>query len=768
MEKTICDNPRTAQYPSYAIRSLNNSPNPVVRRRSYNWAEGNRSTGWSYNELNLPVSMTDAEGEVTRFSYDELGRETSRILPNGITRETTYDKAGRITSISHDEEWNNGNHHGYGRNSRRNGRLPSRLYAYNETGQKILQVDELGRLTAWEYDNAGRLSEASYSFAGGKSVADFRERIYLGVIPEEIKNGHHNGHNRDEGWLNGRGSSRYEMGNLFGRNSVLQDLGFSEEDFSSGLEETYNELSDVFPDLKGFDYRAAARMKGHSFFEKDRSSLSGRLPGEVRRWFSHGELNRLLRQPLWTEEFSYDQAGNIAGKTNGWGEIAYTYNEENRLTKAGEREYSWDANGNMTGESLGMLSASYSYDGENRLTRITSNHRGFLGSPGRPMDKGILYSYDSFGRRISREEITDLHGGRYRDRFANTGERVSYLYDGLGFDVLAEDRDGAGRSRRGGWYGNSGRVFNPTSEYLKTNGSVIVRNDITGSGRSFLDFFHGGSLSKSYCTQDGLGSVMGTFSRRGTLEKRYAYDSFGRLTEGRFDGENRLGYNGKRIDPYSGRYDYGFRDYDPMVMRWTTVDPVKDGANWYVYVENDPVNYIDPLGLCSEEVLGVDDINWLTEIGQIFQGEIRIGPKLGVELNTPLVNVGVDIDLSSLGSEFNVAGEESQTVEAGFKANIQLLPESNNGPYLEYSNKRTIEKPEDGYLLITDILLPYHNLPIERDSGLNTGFGDLDDELVVSASASPFLGTVSVGFNFSEFSDLLNKAGTALKNTAND
>jgi len=253
----------------------------------------------------------------------------------------------------------------------------------------------------------------------------------------------------------------------------------------------------------------------------------------------------------------------------------------------------------LTGESLGVLSASYTYDGENRLTEITSNHRGFLGSPGKPMDKGILYSYDSFGRRVSREEITDLHGGRYRDRFASTGERGSYLYDGLGFDVLAEGRDATGRSRRGGWHGSSGRVFNPTSEYLRTNGSVIVRNDITGFGRSFLDFFHGPSPAKSYYTQDGLGSVMGTFSRRGNLEKRYAYDSFGRLTEGRFDGENRLGYNGKRMDPYSGRYDYGFRDYDPMVMRWTTVDPIRDGVNWYVYVGNDPVNLVDPIGLAE-------------------------------------------------------------------------------------------------------------------------------------------------------------------------
>jgi len=199
-------------------------------------------------------------------------------------------------------------------------------YIYPPIRSSNNSPDPLDRLTSWQYDQAGRLSEASYAFAGGKIVADFRERIYLGVIPEEIKKGHQNGHNRDEGWLNGRGSSRFEMENLFGRNPVLRDLGFSEEDLSSGLEETYSELSEVFPDLKGFDYRAAARMKGHSFFERDRSALSRQFTGEAGRWFNHGELNRLLRQPLWTEEFSYDRAGNITGKINGWGEIAYTYN----------------------------------------------------------------------------------------------------------------------------------------------------------------------------------------------------------------------------------------------------------------------------------------------------------------------------------------------------------------------------------------------------------------------------------------------------------
>jgi len=35
-------------------------------------------------------------------------------------------------------------------------------------------------------------------------------------------------------------------------------------------------------------------------------------------------------------------------------------------------------------------------------------------------------------------------------------------------------------------------------------------------------------------------------------------------------------------------------------MRWMTVDPVRDGTNWYLYVSGDPVNLWDPLGLCGE------------------------------------------------------------------------------------------------------------------------------------------------------------------------
>ena len=57
---------------------------------------------------------------------------------------------------------------------------------------------------------------------------------------------------------------------------------------------------------------------------------------------------------------------------------------------------------------------------------------------------------------------------------------------------------------------------------------------------------------------------------------------------------------------FTGLYNYGYRDYSPHTVRFTTVDPIRDGANWFAYVNNDPVNYVDLWGLLASE----GHINW--------------------------------------------------------------------------------------------------------------------------------------------------------------
>lgn len=66
-------------------------------------------------------------------------------------------------------------------------------------------------------------------------------------------------------------------------------------------------------------------------------------------------------------------------------------------------------------------------------------------------------------------------------------------------------------------------------------------------------------------------------------------------------GATDFGYLGKQFDPQTGLYNYGYRDYASQVARFTTVDPIGDGNNWFSYVNNDPVNFVDLRGLSASD-----------------------------------------------------------------------------------------------------------------------------------------------------------------------
>jgi RHS repeat-associated protein len=118
----------------------------------------------------------------------------------------------------------------------------------------------------------------------------------------------------------------------------------------------------------------------------------------------------------------------------------------------------------------------------------------------------------------------------------------------------------------------------------------------------------------AYFGKDVLGSVRTVTGEYGQLEERYEYDAFGKPYQGEFDQGLNLGYTGKPYDTATGLYDYGYRDYAPEAARFTTADPVRDGTNWFVYVNNDPVNYIDLWGLSANEITSY---NWPLQSGTL-------------------------------------------------------------------------------------------------------------------------------------------------------
>ena len=72
--------------------------------------------------------------------------------------------------------------------------------------------------------------------------------------------------------------------------------------------------------------------------------------------------------------------------------------------------------------------------------------------------------------------------------------------------------------------------------------------------------------------------------------------------------KNRPKVNGKELDRMHGldTYDYGARQYNPILGRWDRMDPLCEkyyGVSPYAYCANNPVRYIDPDGryILSEE-----------------------------------------------------------------------------------------------------------------------------------------------------------------------
>ena len=110
---------------------------------------------------------------------------------------------------------------------------------------------------------------------------------------------------------------------------------------------------------------------------------------------------------------------------------------------------------------------------------------------------------------------------------------------------------------------------------------------------------------------DFRGNVLALLDESGDIAESYRYDGFGRMRV--FDGPsaeitasavgNPFGFACKRYDPTTALCHFGARWYDPALGRFLSPDPLGfvDGPNRYAYCAGDPVNFVDPWGLCGEK-----------------------------------------------------------------------------------------------------------------------------------------------------------------------
>jgi RHS repeat-associated protein len=81
------------------------------------------------------------------------------------------------------------------------------------------------------------------------------------------------------------------------------------------------------------------------------------------------------------------------------------------------------------------------------------------------------------------------------------------------------------------------------------------------------------------------------------------------------DKVNRYQYNGKELndDIGLGWYSYGAREYDPVIGRFTGIDPMAESFSFqtpYAYAANNPISKIDVLGLAAASTQELIDKVW--------------------------------------------------------------------------------------------------------------------------------------------------------------
>jgi RHS repeat-associated protein len=166
------------------------------------------------------------------------------------------------------------------------------------------------------------------------------------------------------------------------------------------------------------------------------------------------------------------------------------------------------------------------------------------------------YYYDPFGRRLWKDV---------------GGARTYFLYSDEG--LIGEYNAGGQEIRAYGYAPDSVWSTNPL--YMRVGANYYwYRNDHQGRPQKLIE-------------------------TSGRVVWEATYGAFGTANIVLAEVQNNLVGPGQYRDTETGLYYNRNRYYDPAIGRYLQTDPYGEGLNLYAYVFGNPVNWIDPEGLCA-------------------------------------------------------------------------------------------------------------------------------------------------------------------------
>ncbi|GMQ61009.1 RHS repeat-associated core domain-containing protein [Vallitalea maricola] len=568
--------------------------------------KGKQNTTYTYDAQDNIITITDAEGNVTKYVRDLWGRAETIINAKGNSSRYTYDYAGNVTS-SIDPK---GNKTKYVYNSQN--RLKTVIdpqgkeikYLYDLEARVIKETDRAGQDIHYKYNRDNNLIQKSVE---GKNQDQYYLYNQIGRLQATISN---------------NGIERYN----YNKNGLITDKIMNNEIILSYKYNANNQiksLTDIQGNAINYTYDSQARIKevkdntstlatyNYKDNQLDAVTYNNGLSinydynkdNQVTRITHKKDSNKILN----TYDYIYDLNGNIIEKLENQQSTKYEYDQLYQLTKVNypnniEEKYTYDVSGNrqkrtlkesiLDGQSSPIvkeITTNYQYNNLNQLTKSIENDiittysydkNGNLINENNSKSGTIYYNYDAYNRLIN----VTKPDGQYQTNYYTVGNLRKAIEENGVYT---------------GFVYNAGQVVSEHNSYGEIRQNIIrgyqqiATKDDTNQINYYLHNVHG--------------DITSIVNSEGKMLNAYNYDAYGNITSKEALVLNRYNYAGEQYDNVTGQYYLRARYYNPTIGRFIQEDSFRgDGLNLYSYVQNNPVNLVDPSGYCGKKTKNSD------------------------------------------------------------------------------------------------------------------------------------------------------------------